>query len=338
MHITTRTRVAALALAGAAALTLASCGSEPQDGDALELIWAQPTPESMAYFPVIVAEENGYFEDEGVAVEVAPASEDLPTSSLVASGSADIAAASAGEIFFALASDPSLAVVYDATRLSPEGIVVPAGGDIVDVSGLDGATIGISSDEERALIASALDTAGLTLDDVTLVTVGGGGQVIANELDGGQFDAFAGSVLDFAAVQAVGYELQDITPESIAETPSGAFVIGEEADDAAVEGFLRAVARGTDWGLQNPDELEQLLRERVPEEWENEEVARSLFEFGLDGWSPREGADYGQLDAEVWQETVQRLTDAGELTEEVDLDALLDDRFIAPANDALGDE
>ena len=76
----------------------------------------------------------------------------------------------------------------------------------------------------------------------------------------------------------------------------------------------------------------------MPEEWENEEVGALLFEFGLDGRSPREGADYGQLDAEVWQETVQRLTDAGELTEEVDLDALLDDRFIAPRDQLLGDE
>lgn len=335
MHTHLRHRLGLVAVLGTSALALAACGSaqEPADGS-LALTWAQPTPESMAYFPVIVAEENGYFEEEGVTVETAPASEDLPTSSLVASGSADIAAASAGEIFFALGTDPSLTVVYDAASVSPEGIVVPADSDITDVSGLVGATIGIASDEERSLIASALETAGASIDDVDLVTVGGGGQVIANELDRGQFDAFAGSVLDFAAVQAVGYELRDITPEEIAGAPSGAFVIKPDANEEAIDGFLRAIARATNWGLQNPDELEQMLRERVPEEWENEDVARSLFEFGLEVWSPRND-QFGELDRQVWQDTVDRLIAAGELTEEIDLDALLDDRFLESANEAV---
>lgn len=325
--------------AGATAVVLAaglvSCASSGSGGEASSLVWAQPTPESMAYFPYIVASELGYFEDEGIEVQLAPASEDLPTAALVSSGSADIAAASAGEIFFAVATDPELTVVYDAASTSPEGIVVAADSDVQSVADLAGATIGIASDEERGLVAAALESEGMALEDVNLVTVGGGGQVIATELERGQFDAFAGSVLDFAAVEAVGYELREITPEAIAETPSGAFVVGPDADPTAIEGFLRAMARATAYGLENPDELEAILRERVPEEWENEDVALSLFEFGLTVWTPRDGGVFGRLDEEVWQRAQDRLIAAGELDAPIDLSELLDDQFIDAANEGI---
>ncbi|TQK18815.1 ABC-type nitrate/sulfonate/bicarbonate transport system substrate-binding protein [Microbacterium sp. SLBN-154] len=322
--------------AGSLALAVVGCsmGGGGENGTAT-VRWAQPTPESMAYFPYIVADELGYFADEGVEVELAPTSEDLSTAALVSSGSVDIGAASAGEIFFALQTDPELTVVYDAASLSPEGIVVPADSSATSVVDLEGATIGIASDEERSLVAAALEAEGMSLDDVSLVTVGGGGQVIANELDGGQFDAFAGSVLDFAAVQAVGYELRQITPEAIATTPSGAYVISTDAEEDVIERFLRAMTRATAYGLENPDELESILRERVPEEWENEDVARALFEFGLEVWTPREGGQYGTLDPEVWQMAQDRLVAAGELDEEIDLDRLLDDQFIESANGAI---
>lgn len=329
-------RAASVGAALSLALGLAACGGDgDEEADGLaEVTWAQPTPESLAYHPYVVADELGYFEDEGLRVELAPASEDLATTTLVSNGSADVGAASANEVFFAIDAGADLTVHYDAMTSSPEGIVVPADSDVQDVAGLEGATIGIPSEEEKSLVTAALGTEGLGEADVEFVTIGGSGQTLANELERGNLDAFAGSLLDFSAVEAVGFDLRDVTPDLIASAPAAAVFAGPDMDPEQLEGFLGAFAKATALGETDPDQVEEILRERIPEEWQNEDVAEALLALGLDLWTPTEEG-YGAIEEQRWSDAQSRLQESEGVGGDIDLDSLLDDQFVEAANEGL---
>ena len=58
-HLHRLRRVAAVGAAAAlAGATLVACSTQPDDG-LTRVVWAQPTPESMAYFPYVIADELG---------------------------------------------------------------------------------------------------------------------------------------------------------------------------------------------------------------------------------------------------------------------------------------
>ncbi|SOE03322.1 ABC transporter substrate-binding protein [Blastococcus haudaquaticus] len=337
----TRTNRALAAVGTSVLLTaVAACGGG-DDGDAsadsglTTLVYAQPTPESMAFYAYVVADELGFFEEEGLAVELAPSSEDVPTSTLVVSGNADIGIAGGAEVLFAAATGREIAAVYDVLTASAEGLVVPGDSDVQSVADLDGATIGMASDEERPLVGTALEAEGLSLDDVELVVVGTSGPTLANELQSGNLDAFAGSLLDFSAMQAAGIETRNITPDALDESPTQVMVVSREkleSDREAIEGFLRAYAKATHLGLEDPDRVEEILRERVPDEWQDEAFGEALFSAGLDLWHPV-GDQYGELRPDAWSSLQDQLIAFGELDEPVDIDGIIDDSLLEAAND-----
>ena len=325
------------ALTSLSAVFLVACsGGTNTSSDGLTTVsWAQSSPESMAYIPYLVADELGYFADEGLRVELLPGSEDVATSTLVAIGNADFGVGGAGEVMNAVNAGGDLRVVFEEYTKAAEGIVVPEGSAIESVDQLAGRTIGLASDEERALLASALEPIGLTLDDVELAVVGTSGPTLANELQKGTIDAFAGSGLDFAAMSAAGFPTREITPDELLTAPTGSiFVTGRYADDnpQLVEGFLRAFAKATRAALSDPASASAIARDRVPEEWQNEENAQALFDLVIEIHQPYE-ATIGEVRPEFWEATRERLVDVGEVEGPVDLDAILDPSFVGRANE-----
>ena len=63
------------------ALALAGCGGDDGGGGGgggganQEVVYALPTPPSVLFYPALVAEELGFFEEEGVRPKLAPAAE-----------------------------------------------------------------------------------------------------------------------------------------------------------------------------------------------------------------------------------------------------------------------
>ncbi len=112
-----------------------------------------------------------------------------------------------------------------------------------------------------------------------------------------------------------------VTPEKI------------ESEGDVLEGFMRAYAKATWAGLQNPEALEAMAREVVPEEWKNEDVGLATMELVLEAVTPDDPDRIGEVRSRVWDAAQDQLVEVGELEEPVDLEALLNDRFIEAAND-----
>jgi NitT/TauT family transport system substrate-binding protein len=333
-----------IALLAVAVLVASACGGEEaggggDGGEVVEIDFLQPLPKSIAFYPLFVGERLGYFEEEGVRINLLP-SGDIPATVAIPAGNADIGATTPTNIVVGAAQEEDFVLVYEYYQKNVFSIVVPEGSDVQDVAGLEGRNIGITSEGagDAALTRAALTQAGLDPEaDVTITVVGEGGPTVANALSDGSIDAFTGAINDIVALRVAGVEVRNITPESLDVLPASSMIAQtsriEEMGDT-MQGFLRAWAKATYAGMHNPDAVFLMAQEEVPEEAQDEEFGRIFLEQAIDLQTPVEGTDsFGALRPDAWSAVMEQLIEGGELEEPFDPDDFLDDRFIAGAND-----
>jgi NMT1/THI5 like len=73
-------------------------GGEGGGGETQELVYNLPTPPSTLFYPALVAEELGFFEEEGVSPDLAPAAEEISATAFLDNGDADVSFADVDEI------------------------------------------------------------------------------------------------------------------------------------------------------------------------------------------------------------------------------------------------
>jgi NitT/TauT family transport system substrate-binding protein len=330
----------------AVALGLSACGDDDDDdggsagggsGSTEEISFVQPVPGSQTtfFYQFFVGQELGYFEEEGIRLTAKPASDQIPITGFVQNGNVDVGATGDEEVLPAAAQGGGFKVVYDAYNRTGEAISAPVDSDIRTVADLEGKTVGLAAQDDRTFLQEALSTAGVDPGSVQTPTVGRGGPPVAEALESGRIDAYASGISYFAIVQGVGAELRNITPEELLDRRSASFVVStdiiEEREDA-LAGFMRAWAKASYVGEVNRDVVAAIARQEVPTEWKSEEVGNAILDVVLESTAP-EGDTFGQLGHESWEKSQQNLLDAGVYDNAVDLDTLLDDRFIERAND-----
>ncbi len=132
------------------------------------------------YAPFFVAEELGYFDDFGVDVQLAPKANTAETIQLLASGNIEAGAATWGaSLFNALDRGATVAIIATMARIpdtvpSPSPFMVSQQAwdeGIQSVEELRGKRVGIPGPGGFGIysVAKALETGGLTLDDIEAV-------------------------------------------------------------------------------------------------------------------------------------------------------------------------
>ncbi|MCA8878691.1 MAG: ABC transporter substrate-binding protein [Rhodobacteraceae bacterium] len=145
--------------------------------------------------PIVIAQENGYFADQGLEVEtIAPADPSDPPK-MVAAGQADIAVSYQPQLHLQVAEGLPLIRVGTLVATPLNCLLVMDDGPIKTLADLKGRKIGFSvGGVEDALLSAMLARAGLSLDDVTLVNVNFS---LAPALMSGQVDAVIGAYRNF---------------------------------------------------------------------------------------------------------------------------------------------
>jgi NitT/TauT family transport system substrate-binding protein len=320
------------------------CGDDDDDGGGgggdgggtEEVVYNLPTPESTLFYPPLVAEELGFFEEEGVSPDLAPAAEEIAATAFLDNGDADLAFADVDEVILAREKGGEHEVIFSPQHTNTAGIVVPADSDIQDFSDVTGKTIGLESEESTRLVDAMLDTAGISKDDVDTAVVGTSGPLIAKSFEDGEIDAYVGNASDFTALGANGVELRNITPDDVGRIDGNPLAVlpgtlQEKRD--AIAGFLRAWAKGQYVGQVNREVVEQIVRERVPAEWRNEASGEATLDLAIELMKPDDPQRIGDLRPEVWDTGQDVLVAAGILEETGDVDAALNDELIAEIND-----
>ncbi len=294
-----------------------------------------PKQRSANYFPLIVGEALGYFEEEGVEVNLLPSDTPIPFVNFLRNGQADIAMLDSAEVLQAIAAGVDLKVIYEVMQTAPDGIAVSGDSDIADVEELEGETVGLVSDRDRVTMQIALDARGMTENDVTTVVVGEAGPTLAAAFRDQTVAAIAGSGPDWLAIQANGIPVELITPEEVSNKPGNTFAVMastlEEKGDA-IEGYLRAWSKGMYVAEVDPEVVAKIAREAVPEEWEDPEFGQQYLENAI-RLNVSVTDTLGGLNPDTWSAIQPAMQKFGLIDEQVAPDEFLDSGPVEAAND-----
>jgi NitT/TauT family transport system substrate-binding protein len=344
MHVFRKRNLIALALIAAALLVLAACGDDDDDSGGGgqesqaggEVVYALPTPPSLLFYPALVAEELGFFEEENVQPDLAPAAEEISATAFLDNGDADVSFADVDEIILARSKGGEHQAIFSPQHTNTAGIVVPEGSDIQDIDGVTGQRVGLESEESTRFLDAMLDAAGISKDDVDTAVVGTSGPLVAKLFEDDEIQAYVGNASDFTALSANGVPLRNITPEDLGRidgNPLATLPATLQEKRAAIVGFLRAWAKAQHVGQVNREVVEAIVREKVPAEWRNEASGEAALDLAIQLMKPDDPERIGDLRPDVWATGQDALSRAGILEETIDIEPALNDELIAEIND-----
>jgi NitT/TauT family transport system substrate-binding protein len=337
---------AVLALMAAAILALAvGCGDDDDDGGGdgggggtQEIVYNLPTPPSALFYPTLVAEELGFFEEEGVSPKLAPAAEEISATAFLDNGDADVSFADVDEIILARAQGGEHTAIFSPQHTNTAGIVVPEDSDIQDITGVEGRKVGLESEESTRFLTAMLESEGVDPESVETAVVGTSGALVAQLFDDGEIDAYVGNASDFTALSANDVGLRNITPEDAAAIDGNPMAVLPDTlkeKREAIVGFLRAWTKGQYVGQVNREVVEQIARKQVPAEWRNEASGEAALDLAIDLMKSDDPERIGDVRADVWTTAQDFLVSAGviEEDEKIDINEALDDSLIQEIND-----
>ncbi|HET8823191.1 MAG TPA: ABC transporter substrate-binding protein [Thermoleophilaceae bacterium] len=339
---------AVLALLAAAILALAvGCGDDDDDGGGgggdggggtQELVYNLPTPPSALFYPALVAEELGFFEEEGVSPKLAPAAEEISATAFLSNGDADVSFADVDEIILARSQGGEHTAIFSPQHTNTAGIVVPEESDIQDISGVEGTKVGLESEESTRFLTAMLESEGVDPESVETAVVGTSGALVAKTFEDGEIQAYVGNASDFTALSANNVALRNITPDEAAAIDGNPMAVLPGTLDEkreAIVGVLRAWTKAQHVGQVNREVVEEIARKKVPAEWRNEASGEAALDLAIDLMKPDDPERIGDVREDVWNTAQDFLVSAGVIEEgqKIEITEALDDSLIEEIND-----
>lgn len=305
--------------------TAAEEGTEAEAGELEDVTVLLSFPRGFVWTPLLVAEDQGYFEDEGLNVTVEETNgASFVTQQLVA-GNADFGWAGAAADVIAYSTADNIRALACNTARNIFTINATEASGIQSVEELDGKKIGIREigAGEEPLVRSLIEEYDL---DAEVIPLGDMGPAVLRALESGQVDAMAGGVTDLATLRAGGAELNDITPDDYDAMPGDCFVTTSEAmaDDDKKETaakIIRAWMKGAYFAIANPEAAIDVGCKVVPESCSDMETFTIPFvDRVLEIITPLDpNVPPTTIDVAGWEQTAKVLHDAETIDEEVDV-------------------
>jgi NitT/TauT family transport system substrate-binding protein len=247
----------------------------------------------------------------------------------------------APQVYQAVDTDQPVAVIFEDMQFAPEAIFVSNDSKIQKVEELKGTTVGLASDRDRITLQVALESVGMSMDDVQTAVVGDAGATLANAFRNQTVSAVAGGTSDMAAVEANGILIRDITPPAVSENPANSFVIWKPRMDELrdpVQKFLKAWAKGMEAGALDLDFTAAIMTKEIPEQWEKREVGMKLLQRTANQLHKPLTERRGDLQPAIWDRVQAPYIEIGEISKKLDPATFLDDSFVAGANEYTKEE
>lgn len=229
----------------------------------------------LGYGPLWVAEQNGYFDDHGVDVELSNFNWDQDMTAALASGNLDVIAAATNTTITNINQgvDQKGFLVMD---LAFEADAILAGSDIESISDLEGKTVAFESGTTSDLLINyALRENGMSIDDIEHVPMGAseaGLALIAARADAAvTYEPYASTALSQDDSYRVIMTAAD-KPGLISDmlTASSTWI---EENPEAVRGLIRAWDDAIAFIRENPEEGGEMIAEAVGSPMEEFEPA-----------------------------------------------------------------
>ena len=312
-------RIFALALA---CLLLAGCGSAPAagtPGKALETVdvvldWYPNAVHAFLYQAI----DKGYFEEEGLQVNILFPSNANDPLSMPAVGKADIGFYYQEDTIIAKANEDIPVKVLGAVVQEPISIVASLKEkNITTPADLVGKTIGYSGTQfAEVAMSQLLQSAGATLEDVEMIDVGFDlmSSMTTNNVDA-TFGCFLNHEIPALEEQGFAMDYMKLPDYGVPNYYALMLVTGEkqlEQNRDKYTRFLRACRKGFADMKTDPDESLRLMMEN--QNAENFPLTESVEKKSFDVLLPlmeKEGSPFLSQDSAVWQENIDWLYETG---------------------------
>lgn len=253
-------KVSGAGLAGLAVFGTVACGGEDgatgSNTDTITFGTSIPTMAS-SWVALAVAQDQGYFEQEGIKVD----SQFLSTSGDVlksmAAGRTDIGCPTPEAFLPAIQQGQDLQMVYAWTRSPVAAFAVKPDSDVQQIPDLRGGQIGVQelSAGPKLLADASLTQAGIDPQtEVKYVAVGTGASAY-DALRRDRVDALMLYDAQYAIMRNIGAKLQLMRPQGIEDLFATTFVAKRDwvqQNDQELQGFGRAWAKASVWAIANP--------------------------------------------------------------------------------------
>ncbi|KZM52090.1 ABC transporter substrate-binding protein [Labrenzia sp. OB1] len=258
--------------------------------------------------PVITAQTKGFFEAEGLEVElIEPADPAMPPK-LVAAGQGDIAVSYQPTLHAHIEEGLPLSWIGTLVATPLNSLIVLKDGPIKELSDLKGKTVGFSvSGFEDAMLGQMLKSVDLTMDDIELINVN---FALSPALMSGQVDAVIGGYRNFelTQIEIEGREGKAFFPEEngVPAFDELIYVVNkDQTDDPRFAKFLAAVEAATIYLTNHPDDAWDAFIEAYPHL--NDELNKRAWADTLPRFAKRPAA----LDAGRYQRFAEFMAEAG---------------------------
>ena len=311
-------------------LLLCGCSTNNNNGNSNELkeldVVLDWYPNALHAF-MYVAIEKGYYEEEGLKVNIQFPSNSNDAISLVAAGQADIGLYYQQDVIQARTKQNVPVKSIGAVVQGPLNIVLSLKEkNITTAEDLVDKTIGYAGTElSEALIRSVMNYVGADYSDVTMIDVGFD---LMSSMTTGNVDATIGCLVNHEVPQMEeeGFSVNwfDLDEYGVPTYYEGVFLANDDAienDSETLKAFLRASAKGFADMKANPEEALQILLANQNEENFplSETVERKSVEVLLPMMETADAAFLSQSD-ECWQENIDWMLEQGLISETVALD------------------
>lgn len=281
-----------------------------------------------AQAPYIVAEQLGYFEEEGLDVTIEPGQGSADAVRVVGAGRAEFGTADAGALSNGVSQGAEAKAVGVLFRRSPAVVAVRADSDIHTVDDLVGRSFGDAEGSSTGMVFPALlERNGLSVDDVERVALTFPTRVPS--LLEEQVDSIGGLEQEFVNVadqlRYIRYAENGIGSYSNVLMVNTGFL---EENPEAVQAFVSASIRGLEYALDNPDEAAELVANVGDAEVSYYRAELDVIsEFFVDDDVPGQH-DWLWMNEERWEETQQLMVDYAGQEQAVPLTDLYTNEFV----------
>ncbi|MCM3441635.1 ABC transporter substrate-binding protein [Metabacillus halosaccharovorans] len=306
-------------------------GKEKLKDVSIMLDWYPNAVHSFLY----IAKEKGYFEEEGLNVDIQFPANPTDPINLAAAGKITLGISYQPDVIIARANqDVKIKSIGAIVRSPLNRVIFLEDSKIQSPKDLEGKTVGFPGIPlNESLINSMVKADGGNPEKVEMIDVGFelGSSIVSKKVD-----AVIGAYInhEVPVLAHEGHETRNINPteygvpnyyELVAVTSDQTW----EKEQESIEAFWRAATKGYEFTAENPDEALQILLKNQDDS--NFPLVKDVEVQSLDILLPlmKSEEGFGSQDQQQWEETIKWLKDAGLIEKE----PIVEDIFVNMAGE-----
>jgi ABC-type nitrate/sulfonate/bicarbonate transport system substrate-binding protein len=310
--------------------TLTSRMSQSQEKVVVRLGWLG----SAQFGGMYVAKEKGFYQEEGLDVDLKEYENGLNNVDQVVSNSATFSITAPIEILIARQSGKPVKAVATIYQISPLAFMSLKTAGITSPSDLKGKVLGIKggTPQTRLKYLALLEKAGLTEKDVTFKNLDYSTSEVSDILEGRAdiIDVYRTNQPYELEQKGIAYNL--LLPEVYGVTGYGDTIITTDSiiktKPSVVKGFVTATAKGWEYATVHPEEALQIIAKYQNKLYSDPKLEKYILTQSIPLVQVTGGRSIGTMDYVTWNEASIRMKTGGLLPNNFDVTTAYTTQFL----------